>query len=385
VAEAEPRWLGAATVNATAEPREPSGTEELADFAERLLAVIDDGRRTATYKLAVLMALMDCCAAGVSDRGRAPALIPTRTIARRVAELYWPQLRPFPTADGAIDLRQITMKSSKVISTLHTAFAALPAVPTWQQAEDRLPAGHVTQVLDVVEVTVAREPLLRLQTVDGVSQPFIYDTEWDERITIRRLHADGGAAIHLRPGAGDQLIRLAPLLRPLIELQWVKMVARLNRLGLMDDYLQRHLFGAARVAFPTALRAGLAELQEGQCFYCENRLTLSTAVDHFLPWSRWPNDAIENLVIAHPSCNNHKSDRIPGPTPLARWAGRMTDQRSDLATMAVDTSWRSDPDRTVSLARGLYAHLPEGAPVWNAPHRVGRAHRDELLAMLVSL
>jgi hypothetical protein len=31
-------------------------------FAERLLAVIDEGRRTATYKLALLMALTECCA-----------------------------------------------------------------------------------------------------------------------------------------------------------------------------------------------------------------------------------------------------------------------------------------------------------------------------------
>jgi hypothetical protein len=34
-------------------------------FAERLLQVIDEGKRTATYKLALLMALIDACCSRV--------------------------------------------------------------------------------------------------------------------------------------------------------------------------------------------------------------------------------------------------------------------------------------------------------------------------------
>jgi hypothetical protein len=36
-------------------------------FAERLLQRIDEGRRTATYKLALLLALIDSCAAGADN------------------------------------------------------------------------------------------------------------------------------------------------------------------------------------------------------------------------------------------------------------------------------------------------------------------------------
>ena len=39
-----------------------------AGFAERLLEVIDSGRRIATYKLAVLLALLDLCATGQRQR-----------------------------------------------------------------------------------------------------------------------------------------------------------------------------------------------------------------------------------------------------------------------------------------------------------------------------
>jgi 5-methylcytosine-specific restriction endonuclease McrA len=366
-------------------PMGGGGTEEVTGFAERLLAVIDEGRRTATYKLAVLLALMDCCAEQATPEGRAPNEISTRSIARHVARLYWPQLRPFPTDFGAIELRQITNKSATILSALAEAFRALPAVSGWDTAELMLPADHVRQVLDVVELTVARYPLVRLQTVDGVPKPFIYDIDWGEGVSLSRLRAHGRAKVRLREGAGDHLVRLAPLLRPLIELHWIRMVADLNRLAVMEDDLRRHLFGSERISFPAPLRRNLADLQNGVCFYCDQPIQGVSAVDHFMPWSRWPNDAVENLVIAHSSCNSHKSDHIPGPVPLERWVDRISAHGSELVDSAAATNWRSDPLRTVSLARSVYAHLPSDALVWNAPQKVATADAKALLALLAPL
>jgi len=66
-----------------------------AGFAERLLEVIDSGRRTATYKLALLLALLDLCARHSDGRGRAPGFLRTRDIAEQVPLLYWPQVIPY--------------------------------------------------------------------------------------------------------------------------------------------------------------------------------------------------------------------------------------------------------------------------------------------------
>lgn len=363
-----------------------TGSEELSGFAERLLAVIDEGRRTATYKLAVLLALMDCCAEQASPDGGAPADLSTRTIAQHVARLYWPQLRPFPTSTGpVVELRQITQKSATILNALRRAFRTLPNVGTWEAAEAVLPSDQVGEVLDIVELTVARYPLVRLQTIDGTPKPFMYDIDWGEGVTLPMLARAGGARVRLRPGAGDQLVRLAPLIRPLVELHWIRMVADLNRLGLMEEDLRRHLFGAERVTFPLPLRRDLLDIQRGSCFYCAKPLTSALAVDHFIPWSRWPNDAVENLVIAHSLCNSHKSDRIPGPVPLGRWADRLAAHGDDLAEVAVSTKWRTDRERTVSLARSLYAHLPAEALVWNSPERVDTANSAQLLGLLAPL
>jgi len=107
-----------------------------------------------------------------------------------------------------------------------------------------------------------------------------------------------------------------------------------------------------------------------------------SAVDHFIPWARWPNDAIENLVAAHPACNGHKSNRIPGPTPLRHWADRMQGQRAELRRLAVEAKWSSAGDRTVSVATSLYAHLPVGTPLWNGPGEVVTASSAQLLEIL---
>src|SRR5205823_14603727 len=83
-------------------------------FAERLLEVIDAGRRTATYKLALLLALLDLCARQSGVDGRAPLLLHTRDVAEQVAGLYWPQVIPYrlPDSDAAVELRQISLPRS---------------------------------------------------------------------------------------------------------------------------------------------------------------------------------------------------------------------------------------------------------------------------------
>jgi hypothetical protein len=48
------------------------GLAVTAGFAERLLELIDSGRRTATYKLALLMALLDLCARRGDEAGYPP-------------------------------------------------------------------------------------------------------------------------------------------------------------------------------------------------------------------------------------------------------------------------------------------------------------------------
>ena len=164
-----------------------AGDSSAADigFAERLLEVIDSGRRTATYKLPLLMAL-DLCARRSDANGRAPELLYTRDIAEQVAALYWPQVIPYrlPDADGAIELRQINLPRAAILGavSMFRQGAEAVGVTSLHSARQQLPREYES-MLDQVESTVAAQPLPRLQAVGSAETvfPFIYELGWQHQ------------------------------------------------------------------------------------------------------------------------------------------------------------------------------------------------------------
>jgi hypothetical protein len=76
-------------------------------LAERILVLLEEGKRTATYKLAVLASLMDLCLEHTSEGGDAPDTIRTRQLAEKVIELYWPHTALYPTRRDSFILRQM--------------------------------------------------------------------------------------------------------------------------------------------------------------------------------------------------------------------------------------------------------------------------------------
>jgi hypothetical protein len=161
----------------------------------------------------------------------------------------------------------------------------------------------------------------------------------------------------------DRLVVIGPMLRPLIELHWARDVARWTRLPMEDDDLRSHLFGTERTSFPKRLVGELSDLQHHECFYCGDRLTGRREVDHFLAWSRWPNDAIENLVLAD-RCNGHKSNHLAATEHLVRWRTRLAANAHDLHTIAANADWVTDRDRTHALVHTTYTHMVAGTPLW---------------------
>jgi len=329
-------------------------------LTERLLRVIDEGRRTATYKLALLLALMDQVAA---NPGRDE--LPTRSIAADVLTRYFAQARRYVADDGSgRELRQISMKASPPVRAAAELRAAGESVGcrSIDEVRRRLPEQYEA-ALEVVEDTFVKYPIPLLQVVGSTMVPFLYEPDWPEQTSVKKLRRTGLDRVRLLPGVADRLVGLGPLLRPLIELHWMRDVARWNRLATEDERLRDHLFGADRTSFPTKLRDGLTDLQEGRCFYCDDRLDRRRDVDHFLAWSRWPNDAVENLVIAD-RCNGAKSDHLAATDHLHRWASHVVEHGDDLVELAGQTRSISDPGRTRGLIASTYAHVAAGTPLW---------------------
>lgn len=164
----------------------------------------------------------------------------------------------------------------------------------------------------------------------------------------------------------EYLLQLNGLLRPLIHRHWCAMVALLNTLE--DSRLEEFLFGAECI--PTVkVRAGLWEIQGKRCFYCSGRVVDPGKghVDHFIPWARYPDNGIENLVVADVTCNGDKRSSLAAGEHVTRWAARLSsggEVTSQLAELAARTGWERHAERTVSVARGIYLALPHSARLW---------------------
>jgi len=245
---------------------------------ERLLRVIDEGRRTATYKLALLLGIIDTAATMPNETE-----LPTRAIAERVLELYYPQTRSYVDRNGVTFMpRQISMKSSTVLAAVERLRVTGDAMRCRSIDEvARRAQRDYERTLDVVEDTFVRYPIPLLQTIGTTPIPFLYAVDWSEGTTVASLRRSNGDRIRLLDGVADRLVVLGPMLRPLIEHHWTQDVARWTRITTEDAQLRSHLFGRERAAFPKVLAGGLLELQAGSCFYCEARLDKRVEVDHF--------------------------------------------------------------------------------------------------------
>lgn len=356
------------------------------EFSSRLLQLIDSGRVTATYKLATLAALIDLTA----ELG-APERISARTVGRRVVELYWPQTAPFSgDADGALVLRQSKMSSDipdKLARFRHAH--RLPAQVGVEDAGTAAPAEWARLEADLV-ATVVREPIPRLQRFGvgprAVEDRFVYDISWDEHVTRSTvLREDFDDAIRFRPGVPELLSRLGPLLRPVLQARWAAEVAKRNSHLVDDLQLTEFLFGAARISLEP-VRRPLLELQDRDCFYCGDRINGRTDIDHFLPWSRHPDNSLDNLVAAHPACNGSKSDALAATGHLRRWLERFTHGSTaweELGRLCEEIGWPRRPDRTLGSARASYLTLPTGTLLWRSTGRFEPVDRGVLHDLLV--
>ncbi|MFM8410628.1 MAG: HNH endonuclease, partial [Alphaproteobacteria bacterium] len=335
-------------------------------FAEKVVAVLDRGSFVSTYKHAVLLALMDLCLEESGRHGEPPTAVSTAQVARKVTELYWPQARPFSLAgEKARVLRQSSGRQARILSLVEEYRARAGLVPGTSLHRQRVadPNG-VARLEREIEWTLVLMPLPKLQRIGRRVDAFLYEVGWDDGVRRGDFARASGFdnLVRFRPGAARHLVALAPVLRPMIHRQWSLLVTRLNEIP--DSRVERFLFERDRAAV-AGLGKPLLEIQRGRCFYCDGPVA-EREVDHFVPWSRHPDDGIANLVVADPRCNRSKSDFLADLGHLERWSVRLHDHAGDLAAIAADQGWPRDERITTAVVRSMYAALPSDVLLWSA-------------------
>jgi hypothetical protein len=330
-------------------------------LGQRLVAVLETGARTATYKLAVLMALIDFAIEHLPNDESAALAVPIPDLAHRVLALYWPQVRPF----AGRELRQSATARARIPQAALDlrALAGVGAAGTsLEVVRHRVPDGYA-QAVDEVTLCLAQQPLHRLQRLPGAPAGdwFLYDDSYLHDHVSRKVLRAHGDAIFLIPGVASALARLAGLLKPALEIMWVEDVRRLNKY-LDDDVpdVAGHLFGRERTSL-RPVRAPLREAFGPGCFYCGARLARDHPIDHVLPWSLVGIDGLANLVQSCQRCNTDKRHSLPALSIIDRVLAR---DRAVLEKIAQELNWPSQYDRVVSAARGIYRVQPDGGPTW---------------------
>ncbi len=340
------------------------------DVVDHILQLLKHGRRSSTYKHAVLIGLMDLCLEQTDDIGWPPSMITTRQLAEKVVELYWPQIRPWEH-DRLQQNRGRRAAVLRLIEELRSAATVTVGVGAGAARVKMALPEQYERVVREVEWTLIIMPLPKLQRIDGHDTGWLYRIGWDDAHAPKRgevtAYQEGRSAtfdnrINLLPDVAMAFVRMHGLLRPFVEQQWAADVAKLNRLE--ESRLRDFLFGATRESLD-AVRTPLIDLQNGVCFYCAGDLRgKGCQIDHFIPWSRHPDNGLHNLVAAHQGCNNAKSDFLAGIEHLRRWRERNQSHESSLSQVSTELRWHLGDARTLGAARALYWRLPATARLW---------------------
>lgn len=331
-------------------------------LGQRVVAILETGRRTATYKLATLMALIDHCIENMPDRPGDVLRVPIPDLAHRVSEIYWQQVRPF---EGH-QLRQTTQARARILIATNALREAVEVTGTGVSmdiARLRAPAAY-RRAIDEITLCLAQQPLHRLQKLPGSSSsdPFLYDDSFLHDQVSRSTLSAHGDAIELKPGVAGGLARLAGLLKPALEIMWVDDVRRMNKfLHSEVPDVAGHLFGRERSDL-SAVREPLKEAFSPHCFYCGTHLPANNPIDHVLPWSLVGIDGLANLVLACARCNGDKSSALPAISIVDRVLKR---ERGVLEQIASQIEWPTQHDRVVAAAHGIYRVQPAGLPTWS--------------------
>ncbi len=125
--------------------------------------------------------------------------------------------------------------------------------------------------------------------------------------------------------------RYACWIEPVLVSEWVKTMASYKgNIAFSDPQEQSFMYGALKWEEPkrttTAARERfnfLAKSRPMQCVWSAKTLKQKYDIDHSMPFSRWPNNDLWNLVPSNCAVNNEKRDRLPSEKTLIDAKERM--------------------------------------------------------------
>lgn len=321
---------------------EPTAEEQLV-FLGKVQRLFAEGEFTATYKFALLVSLVELAIEVPRLGGTSELELSVRSIATKFIELYWRQSFDYVAGRPGT-------KSGVLVQNLGNQAAVVNAIREFRVgaglkgaslAVARQTNGFRTLVSQVAAV-VSAQPLNFLQNFGGKTDEFLY-----------RRGRPG--FIVLRPGVPYCLQRFQPLIQQLARAHWVDHIKGNRRNAAMlgeNSDLESFLFSTSRATL-SMYGAHLRKLFGATCFYCRAPMS-AVDVDHFIPFAAYPRDLGHNFVLAHPACNQSKSDSLAAYDHLARWLERNDRWKQAIAEISEECGLVHEADATRAIADWSY-------------------------------
>jgi len=311
----------------------PSESAQLA-FLRNVQRLLEEGQFTATYKFALLMALVDIAVERGRDDGEM-LRVSLAAIAEKFVAAFWGHTRPYR---GGV----LFQNKGKNIALLGMLAQAQVRAGTLADVRGR---SEWNPLLQRVARQIELMPLFKLQTLRG-----------ERKLLFLYQEAVKDGAIELFPGVAFCLRRFSGFLRTLAQHGWLNEIRRNAKNAYLvggGESLEEFLFGGDRIPLGV-VREILWPMQGGRCFYCGERMNAALHVDHFVPFALHPANLGHNLVLAHAGCNSDKSDLLADLPHLERWVSRNDRDGAELAAAMTFRGIVSDLDSTVGIARWAY-------------------------------
>ncbi|MBO2660797.1 HNH endonuclease [Shewanella algae] len=326
--------------------------EHQLNFISYLQRIFVEGDFVATYKFALLHAIADICIARPMETDRADDfnLITLDELANKFIELYWRHSLPYGATDSAAQvLKQSQGKQAGILQLLSEIRAAGVVNHLELTVHSDWPMLHRK-----VKQIIKAGPLWRLQIMAGNPECLLYP------------HS-GGNSIRLNPGIVFCMRRFYDLVISLARTHWIQMVRELKGNQLLigqDTGLNEFLFGSNRQSLGNLVPV-LADIQHGNCFYCQKAIRSGAEVDHFIPWSRYPVDLGHNFVLAHKDCNQNKRALLAAEIHRDAWFEQNIIAHSGLIQQECASFMAADAQRSVAITTWAYqqAHA-DGSRLW---------------------
>lgn len=301
------------------------------EATKRFRTIIEDDKKNATYKLALLRSL--CAINRSMPRAvrftNGQALLPMGLVMEKWIEYYWqlagggrmPLQMRRSVKDGRLrdiaflpQLQAVRSLCGNNWSTFNRMLATGP--------EDLATKKAVSALLNKVRHTIKVGPLTYITDRDD-RQIFTYPETGDKLPSIDRLNIrEHYGHIAFPAELWQELNRIAPWLEDSIVLEWARVSARFETLAADENHEALSLASIVERMMPEpdtrdtllARNLFLDEIRHRslRCVWSKRPLHTDTlAVDHMLPWARFHSNDLWNLVPALTSVNGKKSDRIP--------------------------------------------------------------------------